>query len=189
MIVGLKELVDANKTVIIEPYSRLFLADVTLHDIEIPGYFEININFQSLELVQNLIYYNPYENKVVDDYVPKGLEYRNQMTKRKVLVSLNKYVYEKKEPINITVTNYGKSEVAIGEYQYLQKLVNGEWIKHQWNPNGDFWVLVAIPIGPGEDYTLTVNTEYLDSGFYRVEKEVIFGPRDLLDYYTEFRIN
>jgi hypothetical protein len=87
---------------------------------------------------------------------------------------------------NLVIIDEGSSNLLFGDDYYFDKLVDGDWTRV---PSEAIWFLILYELRPGDTTSLEMSVLGLDSGRYRVSKEVEFeGTGVHQTLYSEFLV-
>jgi hypothetical protein len=97
------------------------------------------------------------------------------------------------QPSNVTeegamtlrIFNPGPWNIEYGLMYHLEKMVNGTWTPVE---DQTFWAMVAISMGAGSAWNQSVNVTGLESGLYRVSKEIGYDGQKQV-FYAEFTVS
>ena len=86
--------------------------------------------------------------------------------------------------VTLKVCNPGPWNIEYGAMYNIEKMVNGTWTHVVDRTN---WADVMIEMGAGYEWSQSVNTTGLDSGLYRVSKEIdYYGQKQT--FYADFNV-
>ena len=88
------------------------------------------------------------------------------------------------ESFKIKIFNPGPWSVEYGDIYQIEKMVNGSW-----KPvlTEMYWEMVGVKLGAGGEWSQSVNATGLDSGLYRVSKEIGYD-RKKEQFSAEFNV-
>jgi hypothetical protein len=87
----------------------------------------------------------------------------------------------------LVIVNHCNDTLLFGTPYTFEKYLNGSWVKV---PSEHIWLSVMIILPPGDSFEDTLNVKGLDSGRYRVLKEVEFeGTGEQITLITEFEVD
>jgi hypothetical protein len=165
-----------NLTAISQPYGALTLQvnkpeviNVTLH----------NSGSESMTLggVNNALIVDIHADYPV-------LDSTNHVNTRKPTLSVHPSNITDEDTVTIKVINPGPWNVEFGFPFNTEKMVNGSWAPVEDNT---IWIMPLIELGAGSDWSQRMNTTGLDSGFYRISKEITYDGQKQL-FYAEFNV-
>lgn len=187
IIMELQQTLLRNETINMDPYDTKYLGEIT-YSPKPPGKHIIHLNYGK---IRSHIYVSIVGNRVTDTWyeIPEGLTNLNRMRKRNITVFLEEYVVSSGTPLEIFVSNEGRTEVITGIEYGIETYVDEKWITYQpTKPDGSGFILIGKYVRPNSVFLQSIDISHLKPGYYRIVKSVVFGTQDVLDYYCEFQI-
>ena len=113
------------------------------------------------------------------------LDSTNNLYEPKPLLRVQPANVSNQESVTLKVFNPSPWNIEYGLVYNIEKMVNGTWTPVE---DHTVWAMVAISMSAGSEWSQNVNTTGLDSGLYRVSKEIDYdGQKQTL--YAIFTVN
>jgi len=122
---------------------------------------------------------------IVDIQADYGvLDSTNKVSMRKPVLNVHPLNVTDEASVTIRVFNPGPWTIEYGDMFQVEKVVNGSW-----RPvvTRGVWLAYLACLGAGGELSQSVNVTGLDSGIYRVSKEIEFGGQKQR-FYAEFNV-
>ncbi|MGD0802653.1 MAG: immunoglobulin-like domain-containing protein [Candidatus Bathyarchaeia archaeon] len=108
----------------------------------------------------------------------------NNLYEPKPMLRVQLYNVTDEDSITLKIFNPGPWNIEYGPIYYIEKMVNGSWTPVEDHP---IWAMVAISTFVGSEWSQSVNITSLDSGVYRVSKEIEYDGQKQM-FYVEFTV-
>lgn len=94
------------------------------------------------------------------------------------------------ESLKLTVTNHSDSTIQFGADYGMERLVDGEWRKHDLGNFAVIMIMYVLPSGKSGEYNINLFTNRVEypEGDYRIVKMISDGKNDSKPYYGYFKI-
>lgn len=94
------------------------------------------------------------------------------------------------ESLQLTITNHSDSTLHFGADYGMERLVEGEWMKHDLGNFAVILIMYNLPSGKSGEYKINLFTDRVEypEGEYRVVKTISSGDNPGKPYYGYFKI-